>query len=62
MECFGGGIRHTLSRKCIEDEHHGAQDHYSEVDKHKRTCAWVLYERQARCDCSPASGRGVENE
>lgn len=24
MECYGGGIRHTLSHKCVEDEHHGA--------------------------------------
>jgi hypothetical protein len=25
MECYGGGIRHTLSRKCVEDEHDGAE-------------------------------------
>lgn len=23
--------------------------------KHKPTCAWVLYERQARCDCSQSA-------
>lgn len=54
MECFGGGIRHTLSRRCIEDEHQGAREYYEARDKHKPTCAWVLYERQAQCDCAPS--------
>ncbi len=51
MECFGGGIRHTLSRKCIEDEHAGAHEWYQDRGKHKPTCAWVLRERQVPCDC-----------
>ena len=57
MECFGGGIRHTLSRKCIEDWHHGAQEHYDAIAKHKPTCAWVLYERQSQCDCFQPDAR-----
>jgi hypothetical protein len=61
MECFGGGIRHTLSRKCIEDEHYGAADHYAEIDKHKRDCAWVVFERQAQCSCSQ-SDAGAEQK
>ena len=52
MECFGGGIRHTLSRGCIEDGHYGAADHYAEIDKHKPNCAGVVFERQAKCDCA----------
>jgi hypothetical protein len=55
MECFGGGIRHTLSRKCIEDEHQGAKERYAEIDKHEPGCAWVFYDHQARCDCSPSA-------
>lgn len=38
MECFGGGIRHTLSRRCIEDEHDGAREHYEERDRHLPGC------------------------
>jgi hypothetical protein len=51
--CYGGGIKHTLSRAgCVRDEHHGAKEYFAEIDKHKPTCAWVLYEHEARCDCS----------
>ena len=49
--CYGGGIRHTLSRRCVEDEHEGAREYYAEQDKHERTCGWVIYEREVRCTC-----------
>jgi hypothetical protein len=51
MECFGGGIRHTLSRKCIEDDHYGAADHYAEIDKHKGACP--------KCGCEEVNSRNL---
>jgi hypothetical protein len=51
MECFGGGIRHTLSHKCIEDGHDGAKEQLDEIAKHKPGCAWVFYHKEARCSC-----------
>jgi hypothetical protein len=36
MECYGGGIRHTLSHKCIEDGHQGAKQALNE--EKQRNC------------------------
>jgi hypothetical protein len=41
MECFGGGIRHTLSSKCVEDGHQGAKETLEEFAKHKPGFAQV---------------------
>jgi hypothetical protein len=39
MECFGGGIRHTLSSRCVEDEHYGAAKTLAE-QQCRMLCAW----------------------
>lgn len=36
-ECYGGGIRHTLSHRCIDDEHHGAEKAWKEY--RQRICS-----------------------
>lgn len=36
MECFGGGIRHTLSSQCARDRHQGAEEALK-LEK-QRTC------------------------
>lgn len=40
MECYGGGLRHTLSTQCVKDGHQGAAEELMlEKLEKQRICA-----------------------